>query len=47
MGWKRYVEEVNTGNGVKLNPALYFYFKFIMPIVIAILLVVGYIKIFL
>lgn len=46
MGWKRYIEEVNTGNGVKLHPALYLYFKFVMPVVIAVLLVVGYIKIF-
>ena len=46
MGWKKYVAEVNTGDGVKLNPALYWYFKFVLPIIIAILLIVGYINIF-
>ena len=46
MGWKRYIEEVNTGDGLKLNPALYLYFKFVLPVIIAILLVVGYINIF-
>ncbi len=46
MGWKNYIAEVNTGEGVKLNPALHWYFKFVLPVIIAILLIVGYINIF-
>lgn len=46
MQWKRYTDEVNTGEGVRLSPKLYWYFKIVLPAIIAILLAVGYVNIF-
>ena len=46
MQWKRYTDEVNTGEGVRLSPKLYWYFKIVLPAIIAILLAVGYVNIY-
>lgn len=46
MQWKRYTDEVNTGEGARLSPKLYWYFKLVLPAIIAILLAVGYVNIF-
>ena len=45
-GFKNYLAEANTGVGPKIPMALYWYYKFVMPVVIAILLVAGYVNIF-
>ncbi|MGN0908871.1 MAG: sodium-dependent transporter, partial [Succinivibrio sp.] len=46
MQWKRYVAEVNEGEGPRLSARLYWYFKLVLPAIIAILLAVGYVNIF-
>ena len=42
-GWgaDKYLEEVNTGEGMKMSPKLIFYFKFILPILILVILISG------
>ncbi len=42
-GWKfdNYLAEVNKGEGIKLSPKLKFYFKFILPVLIIIVLLQG------
>ena len=46
MQWKRYIAEVNEGDGPRLSPRLYWYFKLVIPAIIAVLLAVGYVNIF-
>ncbi len=46
MQWHRYLAEVNEGEGFKLSGGLFWYFKYVLPILIAVLLIVGYYKIF-
>ena len=45
-GFDNYLKECNIGNGIKLSRGLIWYFRFIMPIIIAVLLVAGYVNIF-
>lgn len=47
-GWKNYISEVNTGHGLKFpeGPIAHNYYKIILPIMIIIILVVGYYGIF-
>ncbi len=42
-GWgaEKYLEETNTGEGMKMSPKLIFYFKFILPILILVILISG------
>ena len=42
-GWKfdNYLAEANKGDGIKLSPKLKFYFKFILPVLIIIVLLQG------
>ena len=42
-GWgaEKYLEETNTGKGMKMSPKLIFYFKFILPILILVILISG------
>ena len=40
-GFDKYLEECNTGSGVKMSKAFSFYFKFILPILIIFILVQG------
>jgi len=40
-GYDKFQAEVNTGDGIKLNRAPYFYLKFILPVLILVLLGVG------
>lgn len=42
-GWgaDKYLEETNTGNGMKMSPKLIFYFKFILPVLILVILISG------
>ena len=45
-GFDNYLKECNIGDGVKLSRGLIWYFRFVMPFIIAILLVAGYVNIF-
>ena len=40
-GFDKYIEECNTGNGLKLKKGFAFYFKFILPILILIIIIQG------
>lgn len=42
-GWgaEKYLEETNTGEGMKMSPKLIFYFRFILPILILVILISG------
>ena len=40
-GFDKYLEECNTGAGVKTSKAFSFYFKFILPLLIIFILVQG------
>lgn len=43
FGWgaDKYFEETNTGKGLKMSPKLIFYFKYILPILILVILISG------
>lgn len=45
-GFKKYLKECNTGEGPKLPNWLFYYYKFILPIIIIGLLITGYINLF-
>ena len=45
-GFRNYVEECNVGEGPKISPASYWYFRYVLPVIIFVLLVVGYVNIF-
>lgn len=40
-GFDKYMEEVNTGNGMKMSRHFKFYFQFILPILILVILIQG------
>ncbi len=40
-GWKGFIEEANTGNGLKFPRRLYGYCKFVIPVLIAVLWIWG------
>ena len=48
MGWKRYLAEANTGEGLKVrdHKFIFWYFHLVLPVIIAILVTVGYFKYF-
>lgn len=46
MGFKRYREECNIGDGPKIPAYVEWYFKYFMPVIITLILVVGYYNIF-
>ncbi|MBE6729803.1 MAG: sodium-dependent transporter [Ruminococcaceae bacterium] len=45
-GFDKYIEEANTGKGAKMPRILKYYFRFIMPVFILIILVVGIVNFF-
>ncbi len=45
-GFENYLKEVNTGEGLKVSPALRFYFKYILPLITGFLIVFGLYKYF-
>ena len=47
MGFKRYQEECNTGVGPKIPNWMYWYMRFVLPVIIGVILAVGYYNIFL
>lgn len=42
-GWKKFVKEANTGVGIKVPQKARFYFTYILPIIILIVFIFGYI----
>ncbi len=49
MGWgiKNYFKEINTGDGIKFSEKLGAYFRFVLPLVILVIFIGGYINTFL
>jgi len=45
-GFDNYLEEVNTGEGLKVSRTLKWYLTWVLPVVILIVLVQGYINFF-
>ena len=45
-GWDSFIKEANTGEGLKFPTGLRFYCGVILPIIIAVVLVVGYVQLF-
>ncbi len=45
-GFKNYLAEANTGDGPKIPMGLFWYFKYVMPVIIAVLLLAGYVNLF-
>lgn len=43
-GWQNFIEEANTGKGIKFPTSVRFYAKYILPIVLLIIWAQGYIK---
>lgn len=43
-GWNKFIEEVNTGKGIKYPTKLYFYAKYIMPVILIVFWIHGYIS---
>ena len=46
-GWENFLAEANAGSGLKFSPALRFYAKWILPIIIVAIWLVGYAQKFL
>ncbi len=40
-GFDKYIEEVNSGTGLKISKKLAWYFKFVLPVIIAFLVIYG------
>lgn len=40
-GFDKYLEETNTGEGLKLSKYLKYYFRFVLPVLILIILIQG------
>ena len=45
-GFKNYLAECNTGDGPKLPSFLFWYYRYVLPVVIVALLITGYVNIF-
>ena len=45
-GWEKFIAEANTGEGLKLHSGLKWYFKYVLPVLIAVVMAVGYFQIF-
>ena len=43
-GFDNYLDECNTGKGIKFSKALKPYFKYVLPVLVLILIVQGFIK---
>jgi NSS family neurotransmitter:Na+ symporter len=41
-GWNKFIEEANTGNGLKFPVAFRAYFTYVIPILIVIVFIMGY-----
>ena len=45
-GWDNFMAEANTGNGIKFPNAIRLYIKYVLPLIILFVFVMGYISIF-
>ena len=45
-GFDKYLAECNKGTGIKMSPKFKIYFRYILPILIIIILVVGLVPLF-
>ena len=45
-GFDKYLAECNKGTGIKMSPKFKVYFRYILPILIIIILVVGLVPLF-
>ncbi len=45
-GFDKYLNEANLGSGFKLTRKMQFYFKYVLPLIVLVLLVQGYISVF-
>lgn len=45
-GWKNALAEVNTGDGIKFPAKSYFYMKYILPVIVVVIFILGYKSIF-
>lgn len=45
-GFDNYLKEANSGQGLKVSRKLQFYFKYVLPIIVLVLFVQGYISVF-
>jgi len=45
-GWENFIAEANTGKGMKFHPGLKWYFKYVLPVLIGVVMAVGYFQIF-
>ncbi len=45
-GWDKFIVEADTGRGAKFPKALRFYFTYIVPVIILVILGVGYYQTF-
>ena len=43
-GWKNFIAEAATGNGLKFPGKLRFYFTWILPLIVLFIFVMGYIQ---
>ena len=43
-GWKNFLQEANTGKGVKFPKWIRFYVTFILPVIILVIFVQGYLS---
>lgn len=44
FGWKNFMKEVNTGSGLKFKNYMYYYMKFVLPVIVLIVFVIGFKK---
>lgn len=42
LGLENFLAEANAGNGLKFPKAIYFYVKFILPLIVLFVFVMGY-----
>lgn len=45
-GWENFIAEANTGKGMKIYPGLKWYFKYVLPVLICVVMAAGYFQIF-
>lgn len=45
-GWENFLAEANAGNGLKFPRAIHFYVKFILPLIVLFVFVMGYVSMF-
>ena len=45
-GFDKYLRETNKGSGFKLTRKIQFYFKYILPVIVFVLLIQGYLSVF-